>query len=122
MAVLFDVLVVVAVGLSLDAEGLASMVGGSRAVQALAHSNMLPRVLAKLHPQYNTPVNAIFLISILSALVPFFGRPMLVWCVNGGSFAILRAYIGIAISWLLLPRREPEMAMPLKSSDSNAVG
>lgn len=100
----------------------AFMVGGSRAIYALAHSNMLPKVFAKMHPTYNTPVNAILLIGALSALAPFFGRPMLVWLVDGGSFAIVFAYLGVAVSWIVLRRREPEMERPYKAGNSELVG
>jgi basic amino acid/polyamine antiporter, APA family len=40
-------------------------IGGSRAIYALAHARMLPAWLGRLHPKYNTPVNAILLIGVL---------------------------------------------------------
>lgn len=49
-------------------------IGGSRAVYAMAHAHMLPAFLGKLHPRYNTPINAILLIGALSIIAPLFGR------------------------------------------------
>ncbi len=100
----------------------AFLIGGSRAIYALAHSGMLPKWLAKLHPEHKTPVNAIYLIGFLSALAPFFGRPMLLWLLNAGSFAIMFAYLFVALSWLILRRNEPQMNRPYKAGNSNFVG
>lgn len=60
----------------------AFLVGGSRAVYALARSGMLPKFLGRLHPRYNTPVNAVPLIGGASALAPLLGRESLVWFVR----------------------------------------
>ena len=45
----------------------AFIIGGSRAIYALAQSGLLPSFLGTLHPQYRTPRNAILLIGALSA-------------------------------------------------------
>jgi APA family basic amino acid/polyamine antiporter len=37
----------------------AFIIGGSRAIFAMAESEMLPEVLSETHPEYNTPHNAI---------------------------------------------------------------
>ena len=47
------------------------LMGGSRALYSMAESYMVPKVFAKLHPQYKTPVNALYLIGFLSILAPF---------------------------------------------------
>ena len=57
----------------------AFLIGGSRAIYSMADSYMVPRIFAKLHPKYKTPVNALILIGILSVIAPLFGRVMLVW-------------------------------------------
>lgn len=100
----------------------AFMVGGSRAIYALAHSNMLPKGLAKIHPEHNTPVNAIMVLGVLATVAPLFGRPLLVWLVNAGSFSIVVAYIGVAASWIILRRSAPEMARPFLAGRSELVG
>ncbi len=97
-------------------------IGGSRAIYALAHAGMLPAFLAKLHPRYKTPVNAILMIGILSSLAPFFGRPALVWLVDAGGLGIVIAYLFVALSFLVLRRREPQMERPFKVGYGQLVG
>ncbi len=92
----------------------AFLVGGSRAVYALARSGMLPKFLGRLHPKYNTPVNAILLIGGASALAPLLGRESLVWFVNAGGLGIVIAYSMVALSFLVLRRKFPDMHRPWK--------
>ncbi len=100
----------------------AFIVGASRAIYALARAGMLPAALGRLHPRYNTPVNAILLIGALSIISPFFGRPALVWLVNAGGFGIVIAYLMVAISFLVLRRREPELPRPYRAPFGTAIG
>ncbi len=91
----------------------AFMVGGSRAVYAMARHGMLPAWLGRLHPTYRTPSNAILAIGLLSMAAPLFGRVLLVWIVDAGSFAVVIAYILVAVSFLQLRRKQPDMAASL---------
>lgn len=100
----------------------AFIVGGSRAIYALARPNLLPAFLAKLHPRYRTPYNAILLIGGLSVIGPFFGRPVLVWLVDAGGLGIVVAYGMVAWSFLALRKKEPELERPYKVSFGKAVG
>lgn len=159
LAVVFYILIILAVGLCLDAATLAGaeigtaeaaavalggdwgrfllllaglagiltswnafVVGGSRAIYALAHADMLPRYFAVLHPVYKTPVRAIYFITVLCVIAPFFGRPILLWLANAGSFGITIAYAMVAASWLLLRRREPGLERPFLAGSSNVIG
>lgn len=97
-------------------------IGGSRAIYALAHAGMLPAFLAKLHPRYKTPVNAILMIGVFSSLAPFLGRPALVWLVNAGGLGIVIAYLFVALSFLVLRHREPGMPRPFKVRHGKWVG
>ena len=92
----------------------AFILGGSRAIYALANSGLLPKFLGELHPKYHTPKNAILLLGALSAIGPFFGRPALVWVVNAGSLGIVIAYVMVAWSFLVLRKREPSLDRPYK--------
>ncbi|MBJ3763900.1 APC family permease [Maribius pontilimi] len=97
-------------------------IGGSRAIYAMAHSGMLPAFLAKLHPVHRTPVNAILLIGGLSAIAPLFGRSALVWLVNAGGLGIVIAYVLVAVSFLILRKREPDMERPYTVPYGEYVG
>lgn len=97
-------------------------IGGSRAIYALAHAGMLPAFLAKLHPRYKTPTNAILLIGMLSTAAPLLGRKALVWFVDAGSLAIVIAYLFVALSFVVLRVREPYMPRPFKVRGGMLVG
>ncbi|WP_206045416.1 APC family permease [Oceanicoccus sagamiensis] len=92
----------------------AFLVGGSRAIYVMAKAGQLPAALGWLHPKYNTPANAILLIGALCCLAPFFGRTMLVWLVDAGSFSVVIAYGLVALSFLVLRAREPDMPRPYR--------
>jgi amino acid transporter len=100
----------------------AFIVGGSRAIYALARSNLLPSIFGELHPHYRTPKNAILLIGALSILGPLFGRPVLVWLVNAGGLGIVIAYAIVAWSFLVLRKREPALPRPYRIRYGRAVG
>ncbi len=100
----------------------AFMVGGSRAIYAMARAGQLPAVLGRLHPRYRTPHYAIALIGALSVIAPFFGRPALVWLVDAGGLGIVVAYATVAWSFLVLRRREPEMPRPYLVPAGPVVG
>lgn len=97
-------------------------IGGSRAIYALAHARMLPPFLGKLHPKYNTPVNAILLIGALSVMAPLFGRQTMVWLVDAGGAGIVIAYAVVAASFLVLRKREPDMPRPFRAPAGSFVG
>ncbi|CAM3331640.1 APC family permease [Halomonas lysinitropha] len=97
-------------------------IGGSRAIYALAHSGMLPAFLAKLHPKHRTPTNAILVMGALSSIAPFFGRQALVWLVVAGGLGIVIAYFFVALSFVVLRRREPEMSRPFRVRRGKTVG
>jgi amino acid transporter len=100
----------------------ALIVGGSRAIFAMARAEMLPAFLGKIHPRYHTPVNAILLIGALSVISPFFGRPALVWLVNAGGLGIVVAYLFVAWSFLALRKNEPELERPYRAPFGKAIG
>lgn len=97
-------------------------VGRSRAIYSMAESGMLPSFLARLHPKYKTPCNAVILVGIISSLAPFLGRKMLVWLSDAGGLTIVVAYLIVSISFLVLRKKEPEMSRPYKVKHGKLVG
>ena len=59
------------------------------------------------------PVAVIVLLTAISALAPFFGRPALVWLVDAGSLATVVAYLLVAASLPAHPAPPPGPAPPL---------
>jgi amino acid transporter len=90
----------------------AFLIGGSRALYAMARAGQLPAAFGRLHPRFNTPHNAILLIGAMSLIAPFFGRPAMVWLVDAGGLGIVVAYAFVAASFIVLRNREPEMERP----------
>ena len=100
----------------------AFIVGASRVLYALARSGFIPAAFARLHPKYKTPYVGIIAIGVVSMIAPLFGRTILVWLVNSGSFAVTIAFLFVALSFLVLRRTEPDMERPFRISHPNLVG
>lgn len=98
------------------------LIGGSRAILSMADSRMIPGRFSALHTKRKTPVNAMLLIGFLSFLAPFFGRTMLVWISNAASFACCITYCMVAMSFLLLRKKEPDLHRPYKVKHYKFVG
>lgn len=98
------------------------LLGASRLLYAMAASGMVPRWFATVHPRYRTPSNAILFIGALSTLAPLFGEQMLVWLVDAGGISIVVAFFLVAVTFLALRRREPEMERPFRVSNGPVVG
>ncbi len=100
----------------------AFLIGGSRALYALARAGQVPAVFATLHPRFRTPVYAVVLTGGLAVIAPLFGRPAMVWLVNAGGLGIITAYVIVALSFLVLRRNEPGMERPYRVTNGRFVG
>ncbi|MGY1706262.1 APC family permease [Geodermatophilus sp. SYSU D00697] len=98
------------------------LIGASRLLYALAQSGMVPAWFGRLHPRYRTPGNALLFIGGLSVVAPLFGRQTLVWMVDAGGLSITVAYIMVAVSFVVLRRREPDMSRPFRAPGGQATG
>lgn len=98
------------------------LIGGSRAIYSMAEFYMIPHMFARLHPRYQTPVNALILVGGLSVISPFFGRSMLVWISDTASFACCLAYCMVALSFIVLRKKEPAMKRPYEIRHYKLVG
>ncbi|MEM7465418.1 MAG: amino acid permease, partial [Pseudomonadota bacterium] len=100
----------------------AFLIGASRLVFALAGAGQLPRFLESIHPKYGTPYKALILLGALNCLSPWFGRPILVWLINAGSFGVIIAYVFVTASFCVLRIREPEMPRPYRLPFGKLIG
>lgn len=98
------------------------MIGASRLMYAMATSGMLPRWFGELHPEYRTPKNALLFIGVLSVAAPMFGRQMLVWLVDAGGLSLIIAFALVALSFVMLRRREPGMERPFVTPGGQGTG
>lgn len=97
-------------------------IAASRIIYGMARAKMLPEFLGILHPKYKTPYFAIILVCVTTILTPLLGRPVLVWLVNAGSFAVVVAFVLVALSFLVLRYKEPNMPRPYKVAHGKIVG
>lgn len=117
-------------GLALVAGGIAGIlsswnafiVGASRLLYAMARDGLLPAWLGDLHPRYHTPHKAVLFVGGVSFVAPLFGREILVWCIDAGGFSVVIAFALVAVSFLVLRRREPEMSRPFRAGQGPFVG
>ncbi|ULE35596.1 APC family permease [Mycobacterium sp. IDR2000157661] len=98
------------------------LLGASRLMYSMARSGMLPAWFGKLHPRFRTPINALLFIGGLSFIAPFLGEAMLGWLVDSGSPSIVIAYLLVAVVFLILRRREPQMDRPLRIGGTGKTG
>ncbi len=98
------------------------MLGGSRALYSMAESYMIPKFFAKLHPVHKTPIHALILIGVITMVAPFAGRAMMVWICDAGNFGCCLAYCMVAISFMILRKKEPDMQRPYKVPCYKLVG
>lgn len=97
-------------------------IGGSRAIFALSRAGMLPKSLGELHPKYNTPHKAILLIGLFSTVAPLLGRPALVWLVDAGGLGLVVAWLMVAISFVILRKKAPDMKRPFFLKGGTLIG
>lgn len=98
------------------------LIGGSRVLFSMSKARMLPSIFSRLHTKYNTPYIAILFLGILSMVAPFFGRVMLVWIVDAANFACCLAYCLVAMSFIVLRRKKPNLPRPFRVNNGILIG
>ena len=58
----------------------------------------------------------------VTVLAPFAGRTMMVWICDAGNFGCCLAYCMVSVSFLILRKKEPDMARPYKVGHYKFVG
>lgn len=96
--------------------------GGARVLFSLANAKMLPGFLAKVHPVYHTPCNAVLFCGALSTFSCLLGAGALTWFVNASSFGVVIVYLMVTLSFIFLRKRQPELHRPYKIKYGKLVG
>lgn len=68
-------------------------IASSRLLHSIAENKMLPQRFSELHPNHQTPKNAILLVMVVSLIAPFFGRSVLLWVVDMSSIGATIAFM-----------------------------
>lgn len=98
------------------------LIGGSRVLYSMSKARMLPSIFSRLHSKYNTPYVAILFLGAISIIAPFFGRVMLVWIVDAANFACCLAYCLVALSFIVLRKKKPELPRPFFVKNGILIG
>lgn len=98
------------------------LIGGSRVLFSMSKARMLPSIFSRLHTENKTPYISILFLGGISMLAPFFGRVMLVWIVDAANFACCLAYCIVALSFIVLRKKKPNMQRPFCVKRGNTVG
>ena len=104
--------------------------GATRLIFAMARAGMLPNIFGWIHPKYKTPWGAIFLVGGICILAPLLGSGALIWFVDSSAFCVVFSYCSVAVSFVILRRREfvilrrrePSLDRPLKIRHGEKIG
>jgi amino acid transporter len=97
-------------------------IGASRVIFAMGRAKMLPAVFGKVHPKYQTPTAAIILTGVICMVTPLMGRNALVWFVDTASFGTVVAYFMVALSFVFIRKKEPDLNRPYSNKRPMLMG
>jgi amino acid transporter len=98
------------------------IVGATRVLFSMGRAKMLPAAFGKVHAKYESPTAAIVLVGVLTCTSPLMGKSALIWFVDASAFGTVVAYFMVALSFLFLRCKEPELARPYKVKCGPLVG
>jgi amino acid transporter len=98
------------------------IVGATRVLFSMGRARMLPLVFGKVHPKYETPTAAIILVGLITCVSPLMGKSALVWFVDASAFGTVVAYFMVALSFLALRKKEPNLIRPYKVKGGPVIG
>lgn len=89
-------------------------IGATRLIFSMGRAGAIPSVFGIVHKKYKTPWAATLLVGAVCILAPLLGRNALTWFVDTSSMCALFSYIFVVLSFVILKKKEPELARPLK--------
>jgi amino acid transporter len=98
------------------------IVGATRVLFSMGRAKMLPAAFGKVHPKFESPTAAIILVGLLTCISPLMGKYALIWFVDASAFGTVVAYFMVALSFLVLRKKEPNLIRPYKVKGGTAVG
>jgi amino acid transporter len=90
------------------------IIGATRVLFSMGRAKMLPAAFGRIHSKYQTPTAAIILVGIITCFSPLLGKSSLGWFVDASAFGTVIAYFMVALSFVALRRKEPELERPYK--------
>ncbi|MDR2088075.1 MAG: APC family permease [Clostridiales Family XIII bacterium] len=98
------------------------IVGATRVLFSMGRAKMLPAAFGRVHPKFESPTAAILLVGLITCVSPLMGKSALVWFVDASAFGTVVAYFMVALSFLMLRKKEPGLLRPYKVKGGVAVG
>jgi amino acid transporter len=102
-------LISVGSAVSMTGNNMGQVLTGSRTIFALAENGDLPRWFARVHPQHQTPSNAIFFTTAVALMLALTGSFVTLAAVS--AVARLVMYLAVCTATLVLRRRAPNAEM-----------
>lgn len=87
---------------------------GARALYSLGELKLVPQIFKQVHPEYNTPIWGIILLSAVGGVLALGGRGFLVPILNFMTFAIALAWSLTSLSAWRIRKTEPNRERPIK--------
>ena len=97
-------------------------IGATRLIFAMGRARMIPEVFGRVGKRHRTPWAAILLVGGVCTLAPFLGMNALQWFVDTSSMCSLLAYILVVLSFILLKKKEPNLARPFNIKGGAKIG
>lgn len=88
--------------------------GATRLLYSLGEYGLIPKSFTKLHPKHKTPTTAIFFVSVIAAVVLFFGQSLFVPLVNVAAVAYIVLWGSTLFSVMRLRTKYPQLKRPVK--------
>lgn len=98
------------------------IIGATRVLYSMGRAKMLPAVFGTLHEKYKTPYFATIFIGLITIFTPLLGKNSLGWFVDASSFGTVIAYGMVAISFVVLRIKEPDVVRPFKVKAGMLIG
>ena len=98
------------------------IIGATRVLYSMGRAKMLPEKFSAMHPKYNTPYFATLFVGVITIFTPLFGKNSLTWFVEASSFGTVIAYFMVALSFVVLRIKQPELERPFKIKNGLPVG
>lgn len=98
------------------------IIGATRVLYSMGRCGMLPPVFGTLHKKYRTPFFATVFVGVITVFTPLLGRNSLGWFVDASAFGTVIAYLMVALSFVVLRKREPGAKRPFRVRHGMVVG
>jgi amino acid transporter len=87
---------------------------GSRVLFSLGRGHVIHSSFGRTHPRFRTPANAVLVSGLVTFLAAGLGRGALLAFVDVGSFCVALAFLGVALSFMRMRMRFPDLERPYR--------